>query len=174
MVYLVTLVTDSGSVFTSQEFEDFLTNNGIRHIKTSPYHPASNDHIERDEGGVKKGAEKDLESCLMRFLFRYRRIPHASTGVSRRLHSHLSMIHPTVKGIGEATQELVQEEVRATQERQKKGHDKRANHALSSLGTEFGDQVLVLNFGVGPTCKWLTSKVTSIRGPVSVTVDAVL
>ena len=107
----------------------------------------------------------------MRFLFRYRMTPHASTGVSpaellmgRRLRSHLSMIHP-VKEIGETTQELVQEKVRATQERQKKWHDKRAKPRYFFIG----DQVLVLNFGRGP--KWLPGKVTSIRGPVSVTVE---
>ena len=119
---------------------------------------------------LKKGEGKDLESCLMRFLFRYRMTPRASTGVSpaellmgRRLRSHLSMIHPGVKKeIGEATQELVQEKVRATQERQKKWHDQRAKPRSFIIG----DQVLVLNFGRGP--KWLPGKVTSIRGPVSV------
>ncbi|KAL5509095.1 hypothetical protein EMCRGX_G004382 [Ephydatia muelleri] len=70
----VTLVTDNGSAFrTSQEFEEFLTKNGIRHIKTSLYHPASNGLIERAvptmKLALKKGAGKDLESCLMRFLF---------------------------------------------------------------------------------------------------------
>ena len=115
----VTMVTDNLSAFTSQEF---LTKNGIRHIKTSPYHPVSNGLIERAvqtmKLALKKGAGKDLESCLMGFLFRYRMTPHASTGVSpaqllmgRRLRSHLSMIHPGVKEIGEATQELVQEKV---------------------------------------------------------------
>ena len=96
--------------------------------------------------------------------------PHASTGVSpaellmgRRLHSHLSMIHPGVKEIGEATRELVQEKVRATQGRQKKWHDKKAKPRSFIIG----DEVLVLNFGRGP--KWLPGKVTSIRGPVSVT-----
>ena len=149
----VTLVTDNGSIFTSQEFEDFLTKNGIRHIKTSPYHPASNGLIERAVDmqtmklALKKGAGKDLESCLMRFLFRYRMTPHASTGVSpaellmgRRLRSYISMIHPGVKEMGEATQELVQEKVRATQERQK-WHDKRAKPCSFIIG----DQVLVLN-----------------------------
>ena len=163
----VTVVTDNLSAFTSQEF---LAKNGIRHIKTSPYHPASNGLIERAVQtmnlALKKGAGKDLESCLMRFLFRYRMTPHASTGVSpaellmgRRLRSHLSMIHPGVKEIGEATQELVQ------QERQKKWHDKRAKPRSFIIG----DQVLILNFGRGP--KWLPGKVTSIRGPVSVTVE---
>ncbi|KAL5491764.1 hypothetical protein EMCRGX_G017118 [Ephydatia muelleri] len=92
----VTLVSDDGSAFTSQEFEEFLTKNGV-----SP----------------------------------------AELLMGRRLRSHLSMIHPGVKEIGEATQELVQEKVRATQERQKKGP------------------------------KWLPGKVTSIRGPLSVTVE---
>ena len=31
----ITVVTNNGNVFTSQEFEDFLTKNGIRYIKTT-------------------------------------------------------------------------------------------------------------------------------------------
>ena len=80
----------------------------------------------------------------MRFLFRYRVTPHASTGVSpaellmgRRLRSHLSMIHPGVKEIGEATQELVQQKVRATQERQKKWLDKRAKPRSFFIGIKY-------------------------------------
>ena len=36
------LVSDNGPQFTSSEFESFLRTNGVMHIKTSPYHPASN------------------------------------------------------------------------------------------------------------------------------------
>ena len=36
------LVSDNGPKFVLQEFDQFLSNNGIRHIKTLPYHPASN------------------------------------------------------------------------------------------------------------------------------------
>ena len=34
------VVTDNGSNFVSEEFEDFLKGNGIRHIRTAPYHPS--------------------------------------------------------------------------------------------------------------------------------------
>jgi len=36
------LVTDNDPAFTSGEFEKFVKGNGIRHVKTAPYHPASN------------------------------------------------------------------------------------------------------------------------------------
>ena len=37
-----TLVTDNGPAFASSEFTGFVKAKGIQHVKTVPYHPASN------------------------------------------------------------------------------------------------------------------------------------
>ena len=36
-------VTDNGTVFTSDEFNSFYKQNGIHHVRLTPYHAASND-----------------------------------------------------------------------------------------------------------------------------------
>ena len=41
------IVTDNGTHFTGTEFQRFMTQNGIRHIKVTPYHPSSNGLTER-------------------------------------------------------------------------------------------------------------------------------
>ena len=41
------LVTDNGLQFISSEFQAFMKNNGIKHIYSAPYHPATNGLAER-------------------------------------------------------------------------------------------------------------------------------
>ena len=53
-----TVMTDNGSCFTSEEFEVFLAKNGVRHVKTAPYHPSSNAQAERAVQVFKNGYKK--------------------------------------------------------------------------------------------------------------------
>ncbi|KAI0223507.1 hypothetical protein LSAT2_025318 [Lamellibrachia satsuma] len=78
-----TILSDNGSCFTSDEFEQFCQANGIKHIKYSPYHPSNNGLAERGVQTVKAGLKKthgNLEDGLYSFLARYRVIPQSTTG----------------------------------------------------------------------------------------------
>ena len=41
------VVSDNGPQFTAYEFQTFLRQNGVKHIRSAPYHPASNGQAER-------------------------------------------------------------------------------------------------------------------------------
>ena len=58
------LVTDNGPAFTSQEFANFIKANGIRHLTSLPYHPASNGPAERVVQTFFKAAIKKVEYKL--------------------------------------------------------------------------------------------------------------
>jgi transposase InsO family protein len=78
------LVSDNATSFTSREFQAFCQNNGIKHICSSAFHPASNGLAERGVQTVKYGIKKipgaDMDTRLYRFLARYRVTPQSTTG----------------------------------------------------------------------------------------------
>ena len=82
------LMSDNGPQFTSDDFAHFVKSNGIKHIRSAPYHPSSNGLAERFVQTFKramKASEHDepcLTTRLSQFLLSYRSVPHATTGVS--------------------------------------------------------------------------------------------
>ena len=82
------LVSDNGPQFASTEFAEFLTKNGVKHIKSAPYHPSSNDAVERFiqtfMKTMRSGEHQGLpfEQYLTSFLLSYRRTAHSTTNAT--------------------------------------------------------------------------------------------
>ena len=78
------IVSDNGSVLTTQEFKTFVRMNGIRHVPSAPYHPSTNGLVERAVQTFKQCMSKlhdgTVQTMLSRFLFRYRNSLHTTTG----------------------------------------------------------------------------------------------
>lgn len=155
------LVSDNGTCFTSTEFKDFLSKNGICHVTSAPYHAASNGLAKRAVQIFKRMRKKCLEGTLTakvaRVLFSYRVTPHTTTGLSpaelllgRKLCCTLDSIHPGLD-----------RKVMKKQEQQKKDHNKKAKVRWFKTG----DSVLTQNFSLGP--KWIPALIESVTGPVS-------
>ena len=103
-----TLVSDNGPPFTSSEFESFIRQNGIKHITTAPYHPASNGLAENAvkliKGVIKKAnadGKVDMDKMLDRYLFNYRVSAHSTTEetpaklmFNRQLRTRFDLLRP--------------------------------------------------------------------------------
>lgn len=99
------IVSDNGTPFVNELFQEFTVKNNISHIRVAPYHPASNGMAERAVQTVKQGLaalnEGTLDTRLARFLLTYRRLPQTTTGkapsellMGRLLHSRVDKIYP--------------------------------------------------------------------------------
>ena len=97
----------NGTVFTSEEFNSFTKQNGIRHVTSAPYHPTSNGLAERAVQTFKSFMEKStsgsIEARVSRFLLQYRITPQTTTGISpaemimgRRPRSRLDLLIPNM------------------------------------------------------------------------------
>ena len=155
------LVSDNGPSFVSSEFEEFLKKNGVRHITSAPYHPASNGQVERMVRIFKEAMKTletgDIECKVSRFLLRYRTTPHGTTGSSpaellfkRQLRTALHRLRPdltmSVKG----------------KQNQMEGSKPIKSHTRVF---EEGDSVFVRNFGMGE--KWIAGRIHKRIGAVN-------
>ena len=83
-------IADNATNFSREEFEAFLKSNGVKHVRTPPYHPASNGvvehavHVRADPQKWLKEAENrvDRDQSVTISQFTYQVTPHGSTGVS--------------------------------------------------------------------------------------------
>ncbi|XP_062500546.1 uncharacterized protein K02A2.6-like [Corticium candelabrum] len=103
------IVFNNGPQFTASEFENFCKSNGIKHMKSPPYHPATNGQAERFVQTLKMKMkslkqEKEFKHKLATVLLWYRSTPHATTGVSpselflqRRIRTRLDLLHPSME-----------------------------------------------------------------------------
>ena len=161
------VVTDNGPQFTSDEFGSFLKSQGIKHVRSAPYHPASNGLAERFVQSLKQAlnASKDdgrsLEHRLHDYLLTYRSTPHATTAVSpaslflhRSLRTTFDLLRPNTES-----------RVLGRQASQKVDHDKRAKVRDFSVG----QAVLARRFQSGHD--WVPAQVVEVLGPVTYSVE---
>ena len=152
------LVSDNGSVFTSSEFEEFTKQNGIRHVRSAPYHPASNGFAERAvqtfKSYMKKETNGTVDTRVSRFL--YRTTPHSTTGITpaeillgRRPRTRLDLLIPDLSS-----------KVKQRQQAQKSHHDLK----IKERTFQAGDTVSVCNF---PGDTWIQGIIDKPSGPPS-------
>lgn len=150
------LVSDNGTAFTSTQFKDFMKCNGIRHILTPPYSPASNGQAERTVQTVKNklrslpGSDSDVK--LQRLLFGLRIVPSTVTGKSpaellnrRRFRTRFDMMHPF--------------SVKPTAQRQIN-----SNKEVPVRIFRLQDKVWLRNYSGGE--KWIKGEIFKVKGPV--------
>jgi hypothetical protein len=158
-----TLVSDNGPQLVSQEFRHFTQSNGIRHVTSAPYHPATNGEAERAvqflKQSLRKGDRENIECTLNQILLKYRTTPHSLTGltpaelfVKRHLRTRLDLLKPDLSDF-----------VRNKQQRWGSPEEKCCRQF------QLGENVLVLNFSVNGG-KWVQGTITRQTGPVSYTV----
>ena len=139
----------------------FLKSNGIKHIRSSPYQPATNGLAERFVHTFKRAlftredSGRTVHHHLTSFLLCYCNTPHATTNRSpaelflkRALHTKLNLLKPDGSS-----------RVAERQAMQKKHHDSRA--AQREWCYQAGDAVMARNFHHG--LKWLPGTVAEVN-----------
>ena len=168
--YPHTLVTDKVPTFTSEEFQEFLRERGILHMRGAPYHPATNGQAERLVQTFKQSLRKSRLPCsqaLQEFLIQYRRTPLES-GLSpsellngRQLRGKLDTLWPSVPQIAKSLQ--------------KRQNKPTSNKRTSNTNFDVGKPCYVQRIGPGKdrVPRWIPAVVVQVLGPRHVLIQAV-
>ena len=163
------IVTDNGPTFTSENFQVFMKQNGIKHTFSAPYHPSSNGLTERAVQTFKQALRQmqhergSIVEKLSIFLFKYRITPHSTTGVppaellvGRKLRSRLDLLQPNLAS-----------KVQCSHMTQKRNHDSKKPYRQFHEG----DPVYAENFNNNSNTKWLPGKIMKATGPLSYIIE---
>ena len=152
------IISDNATSFTSQDFQHFTKSNGIKHILTSPYHPAWNGLAERAVQTFKSVVSKlegSIQDRIYHFLFKYCITPQTTTSLSpcrdfgwRGDYVHLNIIHP------DSTQKTLAKKQEQSSKPQK---------------FKINNHVYVRNFSA--TQKWIPGRVIKVMGRLSYQVE---
>jgi len=101
------VVSDNGPQFVSSEFAQFLKSNGVKHIKSVPYHLSTNAMAECFVQSFKKASDSQpypFEQRLATFLLQYCTTVHPTTNatpcmllMNDSLRTTLDLLHPNVE-----------------------------------------------------------------------------
>ena len=157
------IVSDNTPQFTSDEFQMFLKRNVVKHITSSPYHPATNGLAERFVQTFKQamksmtGEKGSTSAKLANFLLAYRNAPHSTTGQSpatlfmgRNRRSRLDILKPNIRNHVSSKQV-----------------DQATSHNAASVTREFhiGQTVSVRDYRGKQ--KWIPGIIHARSGPLS-------
>ncbi len=137
-----------------------MVQNGIKHITSAPYHPATNGLAERSEQIVKRGLKKikvgPMTDRLAKILFNYRITPQNTTEVTpakllmgRELKSRLDLLRPNTEV-----------KVDRKQYQQRVQGEKRAMEREFMVGRNFRPGLL-----------WIGGRIIQVTGPVSYLIE---
>ena len=158
------IVSDNATCFKSQEFQEFLRKNGIRHVTSAPFHPSTNSLAEKGVQIVKNGLKKikggSLQERMDKFLFNYRLTPQSVTEHppcellnKRRMRTRLDLIRPNVHAkLVRKQEDLVNDSIK-----------------VKVRTFKVSDDVIVRNYANGP--KWIPGVICSVDGPLNYTVE---
>ena len=115
------VVSDNSPRFVSQEFADFLKQNGVKHVRSTPYHPSTNGLVERFIQTFKKAMKASQHDSrpfahrLADFLLKYRISTHSTTKHSpcslflqRELRTRLDFPGGKVREIARSSADLAE------------------------------------------------------------------
>lgn len=161
-------MSDAGTQFTAELFQNFCEDNRIEHIVIAPGHPASNGAAENSVKTFKKmfkaswshasqeGQSRDIENILQRILMDYRSTVHCSTGetpakvfLGREIRTRFNLLKPPT----------VDENIEKSQNKQQanyKGH--------RNISFREGEEVMIRDYSNVNHPSWMKAIVINVLG----------